>query len=167
MLFLLGGVDNWLFSDRNNDIPFPTDGNFAYQTLSTNMRGFRLNIRNGNSFAVLNTELRVPVFRYFSRRIRSSFFRNFQLIGFFDAGTAWQGLNPFSKENPLNTIFINDPLNNIFVKVNYFRDPIVAGYGFGVRSMLFGYFIRLDYAWGIETRVVQDPIFYLSLGMDF
>ncbi|MEM1319180.1 MAG: hypothetical protein AAGG75_02930 [Bacteroidota bacterium] len=167
MLFLMGGVDNWLFSSRNNEIPFPTDGNFAFQSITTNLRGFRLNIRNGSSFALINTELRVPIFRYFSRRIRSSFFRNFQLIGFFDAGTAWQGTNPFSDENPLNTVFIEDPVNKVFVKVNYFRDPIVAGYGAGIRSMLFGYFVRLDYAWGIETRVVQDPILYFSLGMDF
>ena len=167
ILYFLGGVDNWLFPRFNNEIPFPTEGNFAYQTLASNMRGFRNNIRNGSSFALINTELRVPIFRYFSRRIRSSFFRNFQAVGFFDVGTAWTGSNPFSDENPLNTIFINNPASKVLVKVNYFRDPIVAGYGFGVRSMLFGYFIRLDYAWGIETRVVQDPIFYLSLGMDF
>ena len=55
----------------------------------------------------------------------------------------------------------------IDVEVTYFRDPIVAGYGFGVRSVLFGYFLKLDYAWGIETKVVQDPILYFSMGMDF
>jgi len=32
---------------------------------------------------------------------------------------------------------------------------------------LFGYFIKLDYAWGIETRVIQEPRLYLSLGTDF
>ena len=43
----------------------------------------------------------------------------------------------------------------------------MAGYGLGLRTMLFGYFIRVDYAWGIETRIVQDPGLYISLGMDF
>lgn len=166
ILYFLGGVDNWLLQSFNNDIPFPQQGEFAYQTLANNLRGFRYNIRNGNSYALLNTELRVPIFKYFSRRIRSSFFRNFQAIGFFDVGTAWQGLTPFSKDSPLNTIFLSNP-PTVNVKVNYFRDPIVAGYGFGIRSMLFGYFIRLDYAWGVETRVVQDPRFYFSIGMDF
>ncbi|MEO1625038.1 MAG: hypothetical protein AAFV25_07760, partial [Bacteroidota bacterium] len=166
ILHYLGGVDNWLFPSFNDEIPFPTSGNFAYQTFTNNMRGFRTNIRNGNSYVLMNAELRVPIFKYFSRRIRSSFFRNFQAIGFFDVGTAWEGRTPFSKENPLNTIFIQNP-PTVNVKVNYFRDPIVAGYGFGARAMLFGYFIRVDYAWGIETRVVQDPIFYLSIGMDF
>ncbi len=170
ILFYLGGVDSWLFPSFNDDIPFPNNNDFAYQTLASNMRGFRLNIRNGSSFALMNTELRVPIFKYFSRRIRSSFFRNFQLVSFFDVGTAWEGATPFSDENPLNTSIISPPAGSpqtITVKVNYFRDPIVAGYGFGIRSMLFGYFVRLDYAWGIETRVKQDPVLYLSIGMDF
>lgn len=165
-LFYLGGVDNWLFTSFNNEIPIPQNGDFAYQTVATNMRGFRINIRNGNSFALLNSELRVPIFKYFSKRIRSSFFRNFQVVGFFDLGTAWEGSNPFSKENPLNTSTITRG-ELVEVEVQYFRDPIVAGYGVGIRSVLFGYFIRLDYAWGIETRIVQDPRLYISLGMDF
>lgn len=165
-LFYLGGVDNWLFTSFNNEIPIPQNGNFAYQTVATNMRGFRINIRNGNSFALVNTELRVPIFKYFSKRIRSSFFRNFQVVGFFDLGTAWEGSNPFSEENPLNTSTITRG-ELVEVEVQYFRDPIVAGYGVGIRSVLFGYFVRVDYAWGIETRIVQDPRLYISLGMDF
>ena len=166
ILYYLGGVDNWLFTSFNNEIPTPTEGNFAFQTVATNMRGFQLNIRNGNSYALINSELRVPIFKYFSKRIKSSFIRNFQLVGFFDVGTAWQGLDPFSDENPLNTTVIpNSDL--VSVEVKYFRDPIVAGYGAGIRSTLFGYFIRLDYAWGIETRQIQDPRFYVSLGTDF
>jgi hypothetical protein len=51
--------------------------------------------------------------------------------------------------------------------VNYFRDPVIFGYGTGIRTLLFGYFIRLDYAWGIETRTIQDPRLFFSMGMDF
>ncbi len=166
ILYFLGGVDNWLLQKFNNDIPFPDQGEFAYQTLASNLRGFRYNIRNGNNYALANAELRVPIFKYFSKRIRSSFFRNFQLIGFFDVGTAWQGPTPFTDDSPLNTIYISNP-PTVNVKVNYFRDPVVAGYGVGLRTMLFGYFIRVDYAKGIETRVVQEPRLYLSMGMDF
>ena len=166
MLYYLGGVDNWLFPSFNNDTPVSNEVNFAYQTLASNLRGFDVNIRNGNSFALLNAELRIPIFRYISKRIRSSFFRNFQAVGFFDVGTAWTGKDPYGQDNPLNTKVINNS-DLVQVKVNFFRDPMVAGYGFGVRSMLFGYFLRLDYAWGIETRKILDPKLYLSLGMDF
>lgn len=37
---------------------------YQFQTLATNMRGFNQNIRNGNNFIVLNSELRVPIFKY-------------------------------------------------------------------------------------------------------
>ena len=168
ILYYLGGVENWLFPSFNDNIPGPTGDDFSYQTLAANLRGFKQNIRNGNSFALLNAELRVPIFKYFSRSTpRSSFLRNFQIVGFFDIGTAWQGLSPFEKDNPLNTVTIERPNNPVSLKVNFFRDPVVAGYGAGIRTMLFGYFLRLDYGWGIETRVVQDPVLYLSMGTDF
>ncbi len=173
ILYYLGGVENWLFPSFNNDIPGPTGNDFSYQTLASNLRGFKQNIRNGNSYALINSELRVPIFRYFSRSTpRSSFLRNFQLVGFFDVGTAWQGLSPFKKDNPLNTVTIEGSDNAadfspVSLEVNFFRDPVVAGYGAGIRTMLFGYFLKLDYAWGIETRVVQKPRLYLSMGMDF
>lgn len=167
MLYFLGGVDNWLFPEQEDDIPIPGAGSdIAFQTLATNLRGFGTNIRNGNSYAVFNSELRLPIFRMISNRIKSPFLRNFQLVGFFDVGTAWTGNDPFSQDSPLNTEVIPNG-NDITVRVNFFRDPIVAGYGGGVRTVLFGYFVRADYAWGIETRVVQEPRLYLSIGLDF
>lgn len=168
-LYFLGGVDNWLFPTNITEIPIPPDGNFAYQTQAANLRGFGSNIRNGSSYALINAELRSPIFKYFSRRIRSSFIRNFQLVGFFDVGTAWAGSSPYSDENPLNTSFFpeDNPDSAVRVKVTYFRDPIVAGYGVGARALLFGYFARVDYAWGIETREIQPPMWHFSLGMDF
>lgn len=168
-LYFLGGVDNWLFPTNITEIPTPPDGNFAYQTQAANLRGFGSNIRNGSSYALINAELRSPIFKYFSRRIRSSFIRNFQLVGFFDVGTAWAGTSPYSDENPLNTSFFpeDNPNSAVRVKVTYFRDPIVAGYGVGARALLFGYFARVDYAWGIETREIQPPMWHFSLGMDF
>jgi hypothetical protein len=167
ILYFLGGVDNWVFPKFNNNIPIPQDGNFAYQTLAANLRGFRQNIRNGSSYALFNSELRVPIFKYFSRKpVMSNFWRSFQLVGFFDAGTAWQGRTPYSGDNPLNTVVVENP-PTVSVKVNYFRDPLVAGYGVGLRSLLFGMHIRLDYAWGIETRVVQKPMLHVALGTDF
>lgn len=171
MLYFLGGVDNWLFPKEEENVPLPAAGSdISYQALATNLRGFGTNIRNGNSYVVSNTELRLPIFRMISDRIKSPFLQNFQIVGFFDVGTAWTGNDPFDKDNPLNTKIIYEGprgAENIIIKINYFRDPIVAGYGAGVRSMLFGYFVRVDYAWGIETRVVQDPRLYISLGLDF
>lgn len=163
--YFLGGTDNWLLPQYNQDIP-TSASNYAFQTAAPNIRGFRFGIRNGNSYALANAELRVPLFQYFSKNITSAFIRNFQVVGFFDVGTAWEGSDPYREDNPLNTTVFEEG-EIIDVTVNYFRDPIVAGYGFGVRSTLFGYFVRADYGWGIETGVVLKPRLHISMGMDF
>ncbi|MCO6486327.1 MAG: hypothetical protein J5I41_11195 [Saprospiraceae bacterium] len=165
ILFYLGGVDNWLLPKFNNNIPVP-DAPYAFQTLAANLRGFRYNIRNGSSFALANAELRIPVVRHLFPRVKSAFFSNLQLTGFVDAGTAWEGFSPYDDENPLNILYLENP-PAVSMRIKYFRDPLVAGYGVGARSVLFGYFVKMDYAWGVETRRVHKPVLYLSIGTDF
>ena len=170
-LFVLGGVDNQINSSYNSDITTPS-GNYAFQTLAANMRGFDRNIRNGTSYALINTELRVPIFQYLSDHpLSSSFWRNAMVVGFLDVGTAWHGTNPFRRENPLNTITkpdLPDRANApVVISINYFKDPVVLGYGVGARIFLLGYTIRADYGWGVETRTVQKPMWHFALGTDF
>jgi hypothetical protein len=167
ILYFLGGVEDDVLGKFNQNIPMPTGDDFAFKTIAGHVRGFKRNIRNGNSFALCNTEIRIPIFKYISSKpTLGNFWKNFQVVGFFDAGTAWQGKDPYSIENPLNTIYLENP-PTVFVKVNYFRDPLVAGYGVGARMTIFGMFARIDYAWGIETRVIQKPMLHVSLGTDF
>ena len=166
LIYYLGGEDNWLFPSFNTNTPVAQDQNYVFQTLATNMRGFNQNIRNGNSFFVFNSELRMPVFRYFfNRPIRSDFLNNFQVVAFGDAGTAWTGTTPWSADNQLFTNYIyRKPL---FIKVESIKDPIVEGFGFGLRSRLLGYFLRGDVAWGVEDGRILAPVFYFSLSLDF
>jgi len=166
LIYYLGGEDNWLFPSFNSNTSVAQDQNYVFQTLATNLRGFNQNIRNGNSFFVINSELRMPVFRYFfNRPIRSDFLNNFQVVAFGDAGTAWTGTSPWSANNELFTTYIyRKPL---FIKVQTVKDPIVEGFGFGLRSRLLGYFLRGDLAWGVEDGRIQKPVFYLSLSLDF
>ncbi|MEM1214779.1 MAG: hypothetical protein AAGJ82_03795 [Bacteroidota bacterium] len=170
VLFYLGGADQQLFSGFNSTIPVPTDNPPGLVGLANSMRGFDINIRNGNTYVLANAELRVPIFRYLNDQIQSPFFRNFQVVGFFDAGTAWSGPDPYSDDNPLNTSTFPENTTDfapVEIKVVYFRDPLVYSYGVGARTQLFGYFLRLDYAWGLETRNVLEPRLHLSMGMDF
>jgi len=165
-------VDNWIniFQARvptfNESVYIDYSRNYAYQALATNLRGFSQNIRNGSNFAVFNTEIRWPIIRYLvGHPLSSSFLNNFQVVGFADVGSAWTGLHPFTDQNAWNTEVITNGPITITLDAN--RDPIVAGYGFGVRSRLLGYFVRLDWAWGLENMEVQPRIFYLSLSLDF
>jgi hypothetical protein len=43
----------------------------------------------------------------------------------------------------------------------------VMSYGVGARILLFGYMLRADYGWGVETRQIQSPTFHVALGTDF
>ncbi len=166
LAYFLGGVDQWIAPKYDYSIPVDFDQNYAYQTLATNMRGHPQNIRNGNSFAVINSELRWPIFRYLiNRPIKSNFLYNFQIVGFGDIGSAWTGPHPFSDENSLNTEEIQ--LGSVLITVKNRREPIVGGFGLGARTKFLGYFIRVDYAWGVENRIVNDGFWYISLSMDF
>lgn len=172
LIYYLGGIDNalnYMFNPGkafNKDIPVDKTQNYVFQTLATDMRGFKQNIRNGNSFVLFNTEIRWPVFRYFiNHPIGSKFLNSFQLVGFGDVGTAWTGWNPYNGQNAYDREVIrNGPIT---VTLNTNREPFVAGVGFGARALLFGYFVRVDYAWGIENFEIQKPLFYLSFNKDF
>jgi Tol biopolymer transport system component len=172
LIYYLGSVDNWINLNQsdnptfNETVDIDYSQNYAYQALATNLRGFSQNIRNGSNFLVINTELRWPIFRYLAGHpLGSGFLNNFQVVGFADIGTAWSGLHPFSDENAWNTEIIENGPMTITLDAN--REPIVMGYGFGLRAQLLGYFIRLDWAWGVENMVVQPRMFYLSLSLDF
>lgn len=169
ILYYLGAVDGWweFNNDRrfDNTIDVDQTQNYAFQAIGTPMRGFKQNIRNGNSFAVFNSELRWPLFSYFSKYpLKSDFLKNFQLVLFGDVGTAWTGLHPYSEENHFNTQTIYDkPLT---IEVLNAREPIVGGFGFGARAKVFGYYLRFDLAWGIENGVVRKAMPYFTLSMD-
>jgi outer membrane protein assembly factor BamA len=172
MIHYLGGLDNSLLTIRSagNSIskaPISTEQNYVFQTLITPMRGFVQNSRNGTSYAVLNAELRIPLFTVLANRPpRSEFIRNFQIVGFADAGTAWEGLNPFSNNNPLFIETYSNTVSN--VRIKKYKTPVVMGMGFGLRTSLLGYFIKFDTAWGLDTgEWSTKPIYYLSFGYDF
>ncbi len=167
VMYYLGGVDSWIIPRFNNEIQIDRNRTYKYQALATNMRGFTQNIRNGNNFLVINTEVRVPVFAYLlNRPIKSDFVKNFQLMPFADLGAAWVGDDPFSYENRFNRIEVQgDPVNVVAIQGKY---PIVGGFGWGARSRLLGYFIRFDMAWGVQNSMVAEkPVYYVSLSLDF
>jgi hypothetical protein len=166
LIYFLGGVDGWIMPEYDASIPIDYTQNYAFQALATNMRGFPQNIRNGNSFAAINSELRWPIFRYlFNRPIKSDFLYNFQVVGFGDIGTAWTSTSPFSEENSLNKEVIQQ--GSVTITLNNRREPVIGGFGVGIRTKLFGYFLRLDRAWGVENYAVNDGMWYFSLSLDF
>jgi hypothetical protein len=170
LLYYLGGVDNWFIPQFNNQLQIPVLDSgqiFTHQAIATPMRGFIQNSRNGTNFLLYNSELRFPLFKYFSEKpLRSDFLENFQLIGFFDLGLAWTGWNPYSEDNSFNTTIIYKPGSPIYVTLYNQREPIIFAYGWGLRSRILGYFVRFDWGIGWDDGVKQTRRFF-SFSLDF
>ncbi|GAB3198620.1 Tol biopolymer transport system component [Pontibacter aydingkolensis] len=176
--FLIGGMDNWLLADddeesEQNDILIQSPADLFYLEYATPLRGFSFNTRNGTKYLMANAELRVPIVQYlYNGPIPSGFFRNLQLTAFADAGSAYNGSNPFTGNNSINTRVIGgrtsptevDPFE--ITVINY-RNPFLLGYGFGARTTLLGVYGKLDVAWGEEDYERKGPKFYITLGYDF
>jgi len=167
ILYYLGGADNEIIPQFNDQQPSGYRYNYAYQTVAPNLRGFKSNIRSGNNHMLSNIEFRIPPFQYlFGKNMQSRLLRDFQLVGFFDVGIAWEGKDPYDPNNPINFIEIHRP-PILHAEVQYFRDPFAMSYGGGVRINLLGYFLRGDYAWGIDSGSILKPRIHVSLGYDF
>ncbi len=176
ILYVLGGVENWINRQVDNTTPVNTNYNYVFTNQTNHLRGFKNNARNGNNVMILNTELRIPVMTtLFNRTFKSDILNSFQLVPFFDFGTAWIGSNPFQPDVTFvqNTFPMVDPVNQgpvttpVLVTVNYFRNPFIGGYGLGFRTKLLGYFLKFDIARGLDNGQGSDLIRYLSFGYDF
>jgi len=180
MIYYLGGVDGWLMFgdngkyDKNGNLikeRFFNSGNtpdqsqnYAFQSLAVNMRGFIQNVANGNNALVINSEFRLPVVStLFDKQVNNAFLNNFQLVQFFDLGTAWSGDIKNIKRPEM--VYGSDPVS-VKVKAGGLG-PFAGGYGFGARSTLLGYFIKFDAGWQMNGFFKGKPVLYLALGLDF
>lgn len=167
ILYYLGGVDGWVSPRFNSGNTPSTAKNYAFQSLTLNMRGFNQNVANGNNAVVINSELRLPVFTTFiNKPLNAAFLRNFQLVQFIDLGTAWSG-GISNIARPTYVFGPTDGNNPVQVKQRAGGiGPFAGGYGFGVRSTLLGYFIKADIGWPMD-QLFRSSQFYFALGLDF
>ena len=166
VIYYLGGVDNDLSPKFNNANPPDPDADYAFQSLAVNLRGFNQNVANGNNAVVINSEIRVPVFSTFMNKpINNALIRNLQIVQFVDLGSAWNGA--YDKiERP--AVLYTEPNTAVTVRIKAGGiGPLVGGYGFGARSTLLGYFLRVDCAWEMNGVFKGKPLWYFAMGLDF
>lgn len=182
-LFLLGGMDNWLFNQTSMDgVTSTGQGNplgltnsdgrlienqdLLFVEYATNLRGFDYATLFGNNVLLMNAELRVPLVRAFTNGpVASNFFRNLQFIGFYDIGTSWSGRPPFSEGTSVSyNVIRNGPFE---AQIKNYLNPWLYSYGVGVRTVVFNYYLKFDLAWPVENYKVGEPRGFLTLGFDF
>jgi hypothetical protein len=168
IVYYLGGMDGELFP-KANQLPNPDfSQNYAYQSLALNLRGFKQNVANGNNAVTINSEFRLPIFTtLFNKPINNAFLRNFELIQFIDLGTAWAG--PLKNISRPSSHYQTDDTSvpvDVILKAGGIG-PFAGGYGFGVRSTLLGYFLRLDAGWQMNAFFSGKPMLEFAMGVDF
>lgn len=174
--YMLGGMDNWVANDSENTDQADSPLHFSNTKDNTdilfaefvNLRGFDYNTFSGSNVLAMNAELRFPIFKYFSRgSIKSNFLRNFQAIGFYDLGSSWTGKSPLSDDHEVNSKVVKRDGSPFEAVIRTSDNPWLASYGFGIRTVLLGYYARFDFAKPIADYEIGDMQFYLSLGYDF
>jgi hypothetical protein len=172
--YLLGGMDNWIgnsfnYSGTLNPLVSPLgtyNENLLFVEFATNLRGFDYGTLYGNSAALMNAELRVPLVRALSSGpITSTFFRNLQFTGFYDIGSSWTGAIPFDNQSNGRVREVNS--GPFSIEIREFLNPWLYSYGLGFRSMIFGYYLKFDLAWPVENYTVKNPRPYVTFGFDF
>jgi hypothetical protein len=175
--YLLGGMDNWILNQTQydgstatgEDNPLGVDGenqDILFAEYATNLRGFDYASLFGNNVLLMNIELRIPLIRTFTNApITSNFFRHLMLTGFYDIGSAWSGKQPFSGETSVS--FDRYKSGPFQVDVKNYLNPWLYSYGIGMRSVLFGYYLKTDVAWPVKNYEVGNARWTVTLGFDF
>jgi hypothetical protein len=177
--YLVGGMDNWLFNEfynppSNRPEPSPVrnpagveNSNILF-TDFVDLRGFDYDEIRGRNVITFTSELRIPLFSYLTRgNITSNFVRNFQLVGFYDIGSAWNEFAPWERVNDQNTEIINTEGSPFVVVLNNFNNPWLQSYGAGLRTVLLNYYMKFDVARPIRNYETEDLRFYFTLGYNF
>lgn len=177
--YLVGGMDNWLFnafyqppSNRPEVSPVRNPGGSENSNILfadfVDLRGYDYDEIRGNNVITFTTELRIPVFSYLTRgNITSNFIRNFQLVGFYDIGSAWDEAAPWERVNDQNTEVINTEGSPFTITLNNFNNPWLQSYGAGIRTVLLNYYVKFDIARPIRNYETEDLKFYVTLGYNF
>ena len=159
-LFYSSGVQNWInrHFDALNGFPISDISDFIFATPVLPLRGYDINAQNGSHFGLLNAEFRFPLIAaLLPGPIPLIPLYNIQGTAFLDAGSIWGGrgvdrrFNVFTRDEQGRRVF----------------DDLLVGAGFGLRTILLGYPVRVDFAWPYDGRSFGERRTYFSIGLDF
>jgi len=152
--FYIGGTDNWINYQVQNDIlPVEDIKDFAFSSPVLPLRGYNYNFRSGSKFGLINAELRFPLFRYLILGALPIGFQNIQGVLFTDIGSIWtnnRSLQFFTKNNGLLQ-----------------TKDLMIGLGAGTRIFFLYFPLKFDVAWSYDLQKFSKPKYYISIGADF
>ncbi len=159
-LFFTSGTQNWINRrfDEVNGFPINDAADFVLARPILPLRGHDINAHNGTRFGLINVESRFGLFGGVGRS-PVSFLPIHSVEGtfFVDTAVIWGG-SPDHARPRLSAR--NDDGRSVL-------EDMLVGAGVGVRSILLGFPVRLDYAWPFDGHRFGDRRFYVSIGLDF
>ncbi len=185
--YFMGGMLGWInqrWSD--NGIPLERLADTFFTLPAVPLRGYEYNAIYGNKFALINTEFRFPLFAaVVPGALPILPLYNITGAAFFDIGTAWgfdiNGNYLDENENPVvnskdldfrlgetKTGYLYNQDNELVPFTEYIDGDLLAGAGFGLRTIVFGLPLRYDIAWAYgRSGFVSKAVHYFSIGIDF
>ncbi|GHB33970.1 hypothetical protein GCM10008106_13850 [Mongoliitalea lutea] len=177
--YLVGGMNNWLFNqfrtppaNRPEQSPVRNpegaeNSNILFAEF-VDLRGFLFDEIRGRNVITFTSELRLPLFSYLSRgNITSNFIKNFQMVAFYDVGSAWNEAAPWERNNDRNTEIIRTPGSPFVITLNNFGNAWLQSYGAGLRTIFLNYYCKLDVARPVRNFETENVRFYVTLGYNF
>ncbi len=150
--FYAAGVQNWI-NPRFQSIPIEDENDFVFGTPVLPLRGFGIDERSGSRFGLLNAEFRFPLVAALLPGPLPLFaLYNLQGTAFVDVGTVYsEGFD----------------LTRLNAEGEKVLDDLLVGAGVGLRTILLGYPLRLDWAWPYDGQGFGASQVYFSIGLDF
>lgn len=162
--FYASGVQNWL-NPTFNSLPVRSPDDFVFATPVLPLRGFGYSEAEGDTFALLNVEARVPLIAaLLPGPIPLLPLYNIQTVGFVDAGVIASGGIDVWREVPA---VLDEETGAVLEPAREELDDVLLGAGVGLRTILLGAPVRVDWAWPYDGTGFGETRVYFSVGLDF
>jgi hypothetical protein len=165
--FSLGGAAFDL-TNRHQATGYTDYFNAASYQMVTGIRGFNTNARNGTTYGLLNIQADIkPLHLAIKRPIVAEMFNNFSISTFIDMGTAFFGSSSYHPANTFGTRTISSSTGSVVAEVKSYQNPVMLGTGVGLSTQMYGYRLRMDYAFGFEEFIQTQTNWHIGIGRAF
>lgn len=164
-VFVSGGVPNWVNQRYRSSLGMLMEDAFSLQVVP-HLRAAPQNARNGNTHVALQAEADWKVLELiFPRPLLQPIWRELRMGVFSDAGTAWYGRGPYSKENPMFITRIQAP--GLDIELYQRRNPFLWSNGLQMSFPLYGYQINYSVGRMLEDNKFRPWMHSLSIGFEW
>ncbi|HEX9951845.1 MAG TPA: peptidase S9 [Rubricoccaceae bacterium] len=155
--FYAAGVQTWL-NPRLGSLPVEGPDDFVFATPVLPLRGFGFNEAAGDRFALANAEVRLPLLAALvPGTLPLPALTRLQATAFLDAGIIADG----------RIDVFQTPTDSAGAALPRVLDDLLLGAGAGLRTVVLGYPLHIDWAAPFDGRRFGDVRVYASVGLDF